>query len=66
MYIHPEIALLSQYLDQPRRGHHGQAFHVLSYFKSYIRSKTVLDLQNIYFDEKFTKYNWEDFYGKVE
>ena len=64
--IHLEIYLLYLYLSQPRHGHLDLDFHVVSYLKSHIRSNIILDPHKNYFDGNFTKYNWEDLYGKVE
>jgi hypothetical protein len=44
--IHLSVALLAQYLVQPRAGHLEQGFHIFAYLKGHIRSKIVLTLEN--------------------
>jgi len=41
--IHVQVALLSQYLANPREGHLDQCFHIFAYLKGHGRSKLVLD-----------------------
>ena len=40
--IHLCVALLAQYLAQPRRGHLMQVFHIFAYLKAHSRSKVVI------------------------
>jgi hypothetical protein len=61
--IHLSVALLAQYLVQPRVGHLDQVFHIFAYLKSHIHSRIVLDPSKPVIDERhFTKMDWKDFY----
>jgi hypothetical protein len=61
--IHLSIALLAQYLVQPRVGHLDQIFHVFAYLKAHIRSRIILDDSKPLVDEtQFVKVDWTSFY----
>ncbi len=61
--IHLSVALLAQYLAQPRVGHLDQVFHVFAYLKLHPRSKVVMDAMKPLIDEKqFIQADWTAFY----
>ncbi len=61
--IHLSIALLAQYLVQPRVGHLDQVFHVFAYLKAHSRSRIILDDTKPFVDEtQFIKVDWTGFY----
>jgi hypothetical protein len=61
--IHLPVALLAQYLAQPRIGHLEQAFHIFAYLKRHDRSRIVLDPSRPQLNEQnFIKADWTDFY----
>jgi hypothetical protein len=65
--IHLPVALLAQYLAQPRYGHLEQAFHVFAYLKRHSRSRIVLDPTRPQVDEtQFTQEDWKEFYPDAE
>ena len=60
---HLSMALLAQYLAQPRVGHLHQAFCVFAYLKTHPRSRIILDDSGPYvYEEQFTKVDWTSFY----
>jgi hypothetical protein len=62
-----EVALLSSHLALPRQGHLEQVYHVFGYMKQSARRRLYLDPdQPIISEERFTKYDWEDFYKYAE
>ncbi len=61
--IHLSVALLAQYLAQPRRGHLHQVFHIFAYLKAHSRSRIVLDPSLPMVDEhSFVQADWSEFY----
>ncbi len=61
--IHLPVALLAQYLAQPRVGHLDQVFHIFAYLKAHSRSRIVLDPDKPSVDEtQFTVADWSSFY----
>jgi len=65
--MHLSVALLAQYLVQPRVGHLDQTFHKFAYLKSYLRSRIVLDASKPTVDERFfTNMDWQDFYPEAK
>jgi hypothetical protein len=61
--IHLPVALLAQYLAQPRIGHLEQAFHIFAYLKRHDRSRIVLGPSRPQINEQnFIKADWTDFY----
>ena len=61
--VHLSIALLAQYLAQPRRGHLHQVFHAFAYLKTHARSRIVLDPTLPFVDEQsFIEGDWTEFY----
>ena len=58
-----EVALISQYLANPRRSHLDQIYHIFGYLKQ-VGKRTIYldpDYPNIS-EDRFTKFDWEDFY----
>jgi hypothetical protein len=51
--IHLCVALLAQYLVQPRVGHLDQVFHIFAYLKAHLRSRIVMDPTKPHIDEKY-------------
>lgn len=65
--IHLSIAILAQYLVQPRAGQLDQAFHVFAYLKSHLCSRIVLDASKPMIDKNyFAKMDWQDFYPEAK
>jgi hypothetical protein len=65
--IHLSVALLAQYLSQPRRGHLHQVFHVFAYLKAHSRSRIVLDPTVPKIDESsFEIADWTEFYANAK
>jgi hypothetical protein len=65
--IHLSVALLAQYLVQPRVGHLDQVFHIFAYLKMHSRSRIVLDVSKPIVDEQqFLKVDWTDFYPDAQ
>jgi len=65
--IHLSVALLAQYLSQPRRGHLHQVFHVFAYLKAHSRSRIVLDPIMPKIDESsFEIADWTEFYANAK
>jgi hypothetical protein len=65
--IHLSVALLAQYLVQPRVGHLDQAFHIFAYLKMHSRSRIVLDdTKPIVDEQQFLKVDWIDFYPDAQ
>jgi hypothetical protein len=61
--IHLIVALLAQYMVQPRVGHLDQVFHAFAYLKGHSRSRIILDDSKPVVDEsQFTKVDWTAFY----
>jgi hypothetical protein len=61
--IHLSVALLAQYLAQPRRGHLHQVFHIFAYLKAHSQSRIVLDPSLPMVDEhSFVQADWSEFY----
>jgi hypothetical protein len=61
--IHLSVALLAQYLSQPRIGHLNQVYHIFAYLKAHARSRILLDPTIPKIDEnRFIKADWRDFY----
>ena len=58
-----EVALMSQYLANPREGHLEQIYHIFGHLRQVGKRTIYLDPQypNIS-EERFTKFDWEDFY----
>jgi hypothetical protein len=58
-----DVAMLSQFLAAPRRGHLDQVFHIFAYLKRYNRSSMVFDETKPLFDEsRFQKCDWSEYY----
>jgi hypothetical protein len=65
--IHMAVALLAQYLAQPRQGHLQQAFHIFAYLKAHARSRVVFDPTMPMLNESsFEVADWSEFYGNVK
>jgi hypothetical protein len=61
--IHLTVALLAQYMVQPRVGHLDQVFHTFAYLKGHSRSRIILDDSKPIVDEsQFTIADWSPFY----
>ena len=63
-----EVAILSQYLTNPWKEYFEQVYHIFGYLKQDCKRTLYLDPDepNIP-EERFTKFEWEDFYkGVVE
>ncbi len=61
--IHFSVAVLAQYLAQPRASHLEQVFHLFAYLKAHMRSRIILDNSKPVVDEShFMKTDWEAFY----
>lgn len=65
--IHLSIALLAQYLAQPRVGHSQQAFHVFTYLKTHPVSCIILDdsMPHVY-ESQFTNEDLLSFYPDAQ
>jgi len=59
--IHVAVALMSQYLVFPRRGHLDQVSRIFGYLKRCNRSKMVFDDAMIDWKDKFYQADWSDF-----
>ena len=58
-----DVAMLSRFLAEPRRGHLEQAFHIFAYLKKYDTSAMMFDDTEPFFDEgRFKKCDWTEFY----
>lgn len=65
--IHLPVALLAQYLAQPRVGHLDQVFHIFAYLKAHSRSRIVLDPEKPVVDEtQFMRADWSSFYPDAQ
>ena len=65
--IHLSVALLAQYLVQPRAGHLDQVFHMFAYLKAHSRSRIVLDDSKPLVDEQqFVQVDWTEFYPDAQ
>jgi hypothetical protein len=61
--IHLSVALMAQYLAQPRLGHLDQLYHIFAYIKAHLRSRIVLDPTLPYVDNtRFYPVDWRAFY----
>lgn len=61
--IHLSIALMAQYLAQPRIGHLDQVYHIFAYIKAHIRSRIILDPTVPYVNnDRFLQVDWREFY----
>jgi hypothetical protein len=61
--IHLSVALMAQYLAQPRVGHLQQVFHIFAYLKAHSRSRILLDDSEPQVDNsQFTQADWYNFY----
>jgi hypothetical protein len=57
------VAMMSRFLAEPRRGHLEQVFHIFGYLKEFKKSAMVFDDTIPWFDEsRFTKCDWTEFY----
>ena len=62
-----EVSLMSAYLASPREGHLEQVIHIFAYLKQHPKRKIAFDPNRPKIDgSRFTKYDWEDFYGDVQ
>ena len=62
-----EVALLSQYLANPRKGHLDQVYHVFGYLKQVGKRIIYMDPSYPHIsEERFTKFDWEEFYKEAE
>jgi hypothetical protein len=58
-----EVALLSSHLALPRDGHLQQVYHIFGYLKKSPRRRVFLDPDHPDIsEERFHKFDWEDFY----
>ncbi len=65
--IHLSVALLAQYLAQPRIGHLEQVFHTFAYLKAHCRSRIILDDSKPMVNEyQFIQADWSEFYPDAE
>jgi hypothetical protein len=65
--IHLSVALLAQYLAQPRVGHLNQVYHIFAYIKAHLRSLIILDATLPFVDEtRFQTVDWRDFYPEAQ
>ena len=61
--IHVEVALMSRYLAQPRKGHLEETLRIFAFLKHHPRSKVVLDPTDVDFGvDRFQTVDWSDFY----
>jgi hypothetical protein len=61
--IHLSVALMAQYLAQPRIGHLDQVYHIFAYIKAHIRSRIILDPTVPYVNnDRFLQVDWREFY----
>jgi hypothetical protein len=61
--IHLSVALMAQYLAQPRLGHLQQIFHIFAYIKGHLRSRIILDATIPHIDtNRFVPVDWSSFY----
>jgi hypothetical protein len=60
--IFVQVAQLSSFLAQPRKGHLDQVFHIFAWMKKHNRSKMVFDDGFIDWKNKFLPIDWSDFY----
>ncbi len=64
--MHVQVALLSQYLANPREGHLDAVFHVFAYLKKYSRSKLVFDNKPIDVKDGHNPVDWKPFYPDAQ
>jgi len=65
--IHLPVALMAQYLAQPRVGHLDQVFHIFAYIQAHLRSRIILDATLPYIDSsRFTQVDWHAFYPDAQ
>ena len=58
-----EVALMSQYLANPRRGHLEQVYHIFGYLRQVGKRTIYLDPTYPHVtEERFAKFEWEEFY----
>jgi hypothetical protein len=61
--IHLSVALMAQYLAQPRLGHLDQIYHIFAYIKAHLCSCIILDAMLPHIDtDRFTPVDWSSFY----
>jgi len=64
--IHFSVAIMAQYLAQPRAGHLEQVFHLFAYLKTHTRSCIILDDSRPQVDEsRFIQADWTAFYPEA-
>ena len=64
--IYVDVAMLSQHLVHPCRGHLEAVYHIYSYLKSHERSTMVFDDALVTYSQAyFPTFHWTDFYGNV-
>jgi hypothetical protein len=64
--IHFSVAVLAQYLAQPRSGHLEQVFCLFAYLKAHMRSRIILDDGRPVVDEtRFLPADWSAFYPEA-
>ena len=57
-----EVVLLSTHLTMPRKGHLGQVYHIFGYMNQSSIRRLLLDPKHPdIIEERFTRFNWEDF-----
>ena len=62
-----EVSLLSSHLCLPRIGHLEQVFHIFGYLKESPRRRLYFDPDHPNISEdRFRKFDWEDFYKGVK
>jgi hypothetical protein len=65
--IYINVALLSSFLCQPRRGHMEAIYSIYGYLKHHDKSTMVFDDSPIHWsDNDFPHYDWEDFYKDAQ
>ncbi len=61
--IHLSVALMAQYLAQPRLGHLDQLYHIVAYIKAHLHSHIILDATLPHINsERFMTVDWSSFY----
>ena len=67
--IYHEIAILSQYLASPRKGHLEALYHIFVYLKRHQKFSLIIDPKDVQVSEDaFSNVDicvWQDFYGEV-
>jgi hypothetical protein len=65
--IHFSVAVMAQYLVQPRKGHLDQLFHIFVYLNAHQCSRIIMDDSPPQFDEmQLVKADWSKFYPDAE